>query len=405
MCTQHPATFLPRMNWFPSALAPAGVLVTLLVWAASASGALTINLNFNQAASESREFDPTGAGLVSLFAEAASRYEDIIYDSHTIMINYWYEELGGQTAGSHELVSQGANPWREGEGNIRIDTLDPDGVERNWFIDGSPDDDGEFAMGQVLYRDLSPAAQARQFNGATPDVFEAAYYGVATDPAAMGRIDMLTVILHEIGHALGMHSSNEATLAETADGDYDVDPGFVGGASMAVNHAPAGNIAHLAGADMLMRPAWSTGRRRLPSQADLFSMAAGHDYGIVFPPRQDYLGGWEFTDPDNWIGVGINHLAHAYVRRNGGGAYLKEWSEVGGWGATSSRRRAVGVSPPKLSGQWARPNGSPGCRSGDVDINRVLSPHHLSPHVVASTGLSRARAFLVTFLSRNGIGT
>jgi len=317
----NPVTSFPRTNWLLSALAPAGVLATLLVWVAPASGALDIIPVFNAQASASPGFDPTGAGLISLFAEAESIYEDIIYDSHTLKINFWYEDLTEETLGIHSLVSQGGNPWRETACNIRIDVFETDRVtERPWFIDGSPDNHDEFHMVQTLYRDLDPNDQARQFNGDVPDVFEAAYSGAATDPASIGRIDMLTIILHEIGHGLGMSASNHATTAETGDLDYDVDPGFVGGAAMAVRCVSEDNVEHLRGADMLMRPRWFYDLRKLPSQADLFAMASGHDYGIVLPARQDYLGGWEFTDPDNWIGVGINHLAHAYVRRNGGPA-------------------------------------------------------------------------------------
>ena len=61
-------------------------------------------------------------------------------------------------------------------------TLDIDGAGYGWFIDMTPEDDEEFAR-------LSAATE------------------LIADPAssAYGRIDLLTVVLHEFGHVLGLH--------------------------------------------------------------------------------------------------------------------------------------------------------------------------------------------------------
>lgn len=67
-------------------------------------------------------------------------------------------------------------------------TLDTDAAGWNWFVDPTPQDDHEFA--------LQEGAQV-----------------AATGPAA-GRIDLLTVVVHEMGHALGLGHVDGGVMAE-----------------------------------------------------------------------------------------------------------------------------------------------------------------------------------------------
>ena len=268
--------------------------------------------------SEYPDFDSDCSGLQALFEEAARRYENILMDTHPLTINYWYEDLSGGTHGMHTgAVYDTTSPYRETECNIRIDTReDLGGAFRNWFIDQSPENDDEFDMQRILYRDLDPAAQAVAYNGATPDVFEAGYIGAATHPDAVDHMDMLSTIMHEIGHSLGVAWSGPAN-AETADGDYDVPPFLVGGATMAVNHAV--NTNHLAGEFPMMRPAPIYSQRRLPCNADLFAFAQVQQYTYVRLEHREYLGGIDLNDSTNWIGGYTPTITvDGYVRPNNG---------------------------------------------------------------------------------------
>ena len=139
-------------------------LSALLIWftVTPASGINIIPI-FDAGQSDSPSFDPSGAGLSDLFDYVELYYQDIFEDSHTLTINFWYDDLSDAngTLGSHSLVSQSGG--RETVANIRFDTQSF-GSERNWFIDSTPETDFEYSMGQTLWRDLSQAEQDDYYN-------------------------------------------------------------------------------------------------------------------------------------------------------------------------------------------------------------------------------------------------
>ena len=295
-------------------------LLVALLTVASPVWAINVVLNFNTGASAAPTFDPTGALLQPLFQHAEAFYQDVFEDTAantTLTINYWYEDLADPSIGVHTLVSEttsgGTLPNREITANIRIDTrLGTGGAERNWFIDTTPDDDDEFTMQQTLWRDLTAAQRADLFNAGAdiPDTFETAFSGNAVaGGAAVGATDMLTVVLHEVGHALGMSSNNNATVAETGDNDYDFNSDFVFGKTLAVEVADGANIAHLDGSgNFLMDPSVGAGLRRRPSHSDLFAMAAGHSYTDLDVPRREFYrpgGGGNWNNSANWSGDAV----------------------------------------------------------------------------------------------------
>ena len=233
-------------------------------WAIPAAG-LNIILNFEDTKSASPSFDPfTGtnapSGLLDMFQEAESFYQDVFETGHTLTVNYWYTNLNNNTLGLHSVVSQSGG--RETVANIRIDTTTSGGATRNWFIDPTPGNDSEFAMDQTLWRDISGTQQADWYNfsGPTIDTFEVGYTGTAnTGTNAVGRSDMLSVVMHEVGHALGMSAGNTSTVSETNDGDYDYDSVNIFGRTLAAETANTSgddnlNIAHLEGTNALMTP-------------------------------------------------------------------------------------------------------------------------------------------------------
>ena len=130
---------------------------------------------------------------------------------------------------------------------------------------------------------------------------------------------MLSVILHEVGHALGMSSSNNSTVNQTADNDYDFNPAFVFAKTLAAEVADGPDNAHLENPDALMTPFIGSGIRRFPSHTDLFSMASAHQYANLDVPRREFYGGTSWNQNSNWSGnaaPGSND--EAYLRVGGG---------------------------------------------------------------------------------------
>ncbi len=287
---------------------------------ASPVAAINIVLNFDPIQSEAPSFDPTRSGLISLFQHAESFYQDVFEDTHTLTINYWYEDLSNNTLGVHNLISQSGG--RETVANIRIDTrVGTGGATRGWFIDSTPTTDTEFNMQQTLWRDLTASQRSDWYNfGSSPDTFEVGYTGNATATAAMNVTDMLSVVMHEVGHALGMSSANLSTIGETADGDYDFNSAFIFGNTLAVETANNSgddglNIAHLENTNTLMTPSVSQGLRRLPSHSDLLAMASGHNYVNLDVPRREFYGNSNWQNSGNWTGNTVPGSADdVYVR-------------------------------------------------------------------------------------------
>ena len=91
-------------------------------------------------------------------------------------------------------------------------------------------------MAQTIFTDLSAANQAAWYNGSPPTQTEVSYRGTATTGAPVGSFDLFTSFVHEVGHVLGLSHTNMAMpeVQNDAGWDFDVDPDFVDGASMAV---------------------------------------------------------------------------------------------------------------------------------------------------------------------------
>jgi hypothetical protein len=288
----------------------------LLLGSVHHAPALDLQMTFDTAGSQFPAFDPDGTQLTAIMQAVEAHYETLIRDDHVLTIDFRWADLSGGQTGLHELLAQ--ENGRETAARVSLDTTTSLGSLRPWYFDPTPDSDEEFTMSQWLYGNLLASDQEDFFGGNPHAVFEAGFSGTPRpEGPSMNQNDALSVALHEVGHALGLASANDSTQAETGDGDYDVDPNFVAGRTLAVRTASSTDVAHLAGSAMVMSSI-PAGQRRRPSAADVLAMAAAHNYQNLDLFRQDFLAGSDWHAPGNWLGASVPDGDDTALLRNPG---------------------------------------------------------------------------------------
>jgi hypothetical protein len=210
---------------------------------------------------------------------AISLWEDLLPGSLVFNIAIRTGFLSGTLAVSSNFVEDGGVPT---SATITFD----DGTSGiPWFIDDTPFDDVEFGAGD------------NPFHG------DAARRG----PAA-GAFDLLTVIQHELGHALGFsmfYPAFAAHVENAPDGNRTYT-----GATVTARLTGAGGGTHTLPEEHpfdLMNPALEAGHRLNPSPLDL---ALLHDaFGYDVAPAQPVESGHAVPEPPMLLVAGLAMLA------------------------------------------------------------------------------------------------
>jgi hypothetical protein len=281
------------------------VLAALNSGFAVPAGAINIVPVFNAAENETPPFDLFNGNLQNLVEYSETYFQDIFEDpGYTLTINYWYEDLQDNYLGLFNPVTRVGN--RVTEANIRIDTRVGNGGEyRDWFMDSTRASDGEFEMSKLHWVDANLAQRSGFFPAANmPSAFEISYGGPAVvGSQALGKYDMLSTVLHEFGHALGINSGADH---ENEDGDYDIDPDFLFDVPTAIDidtDEDGPDPGHISPFSMLMCGGCAAGSaRRRPSHADLFAIATSAEFTDIDVPRREFYGGGVFNVASNWSG-------------------------------------------------------------------------------------------------------
>ncbi len=177
--------------------AVAGLLI-----ACPTANAINFTLNYDAAKTQAPTFDPTGSQLSAIFDYAATVYQDIFEDSHSLTIT-----SGTRTSPAERSLRPSSRDRPPAEPPRRTFAWTPSSapavpngssfsIRRLRAIPNS-------TCSRCCWRDLSASEQAARFNAGAgiPATFEAGYVGLAkaTAPAdAQNGYDMLTSVIHEM---------------------------------------------------------------------------------------------------------------------------------------------------------------------------------------------------------------
>ena len=279
-----------------------GLVSMLLMAPLTAVYGLTFTYSYDER--ERPDFDPNGTRLRAITDAAIDIWSDYILDGGNLEFDLSWQDLDDGDLGVYE---SGIGPINA---NIILDTMDDFGNPRKWFFDPTPFDNEEFTMERQQYGTLFASDQSNWYNGNPPDQLEAAYYSTnSTIPD--NHYDLLSVVLHELGHFAG--------IVGAVDGAYDFNSNYLGGRSAAVEAAVA-DTNHLAPVNALMYPVLSRKTRRMPSATDILATQDHRGYTDFDLPRVDFLGenGNSWNTRMNWVGRRVPNFDNEVFIQHGG---------------------------------------------------------------------------------------
>lgn len=295
--------------------------LTALPILAGTVNAITINIEYSTdfGGDESPTWDPNGAILKAHFQAAKQIWEALLPGPGSYEFDFQYDnDIDNDDPNTLALTTDNA-----------IDTFIEVNPDVDWFCDPTPGDDAEFdvTIGQTLFRDLPSPLQSSVFPGnPPPGALEVGYRGTGSAvPSASGAAgvnasngyDMLSTIVHEIGHILG--------ISGVEPGDYNMDPQHVGGVGgvLVLEDPDSGHLGGDGTVPFLMCEACGQrGVRRFPTATDILVIAEDQGIGDVHLKRVGSITGGSWSNSHNWIGDDVPGLSEDVYIRHGGNVSL-----------------------------------------------------------------------------------
>jgi hypothetical protein len=241
-------------------------VAVLVIFFAGAASAPALTLNLQSIGGNPPENALGGGNLDDIVKAAAHLWESAYSDSLTVTLYYGWAQTGD--AGTHTLIAQGDVPNRELCGRILFDNSG----STPFYLDPTPYSNEEYLRFTEEFQNLGGG-----------HVNVARIYGSPAG-AASGHVDLLSVVLHEMGHALGLSATNLSFIEQSGSGVINI----VGslpykGTMVPLAYNNTGIIPHFDVTELAygsVMAGVNGDERRIPSELDILANAQISSFSI-----------------------------------------------------------------------------------------------------------------------------